>query len=592
MADALSPFARGLLAGLFLLSSGCSKGCKAQPYVPYTIGDEVAGDRDDAGAALASTATSLSQSAAKELTLDGTLYRAPEGGALRAALSDDVNLDGKRDAIFIVEKDKRMYFAQFVNGAFQEFASELSVPITSAALCDVTASIMSLGGGAFVGDLRSACGSSEADKPNRHIGVFVATRGSPSPKAAVHLGLSENREQPAMSVSVESLDVDGDGTRDVRVTMKPNVSPGEGTVLRPEAIPAASLVWFDRPTGFSPSLSEPESSLRASLDALRARPNDSGSVAGGEALRLLYGSLCGTRPRLLVPRARCDAAVARVLAETEVFIGSAYSSQKNVVLALATLERADAEQLLPAGPLREQLASAIRSKAPVLPAKGSRIFELPSGCATAASPSVGPLTYQANGQVHLQGTEGAFDFDAGSGDKAPGSEKPGAVDPSLLSNKQERLLEVYDPCDGRSLRATILNTAGDASRDLVLPVGGAVAGCGRDTKRSVRLLGQDGGSFHLLVAGVPLGLDASFAKAESLRAPKPTSGSNGGARSPNGALVATPTALGIHVQAVAGSRLWSNPSLPPYRDICQCTVRNDGKQVACATPQKVYVVEP
>lgn len=572
-----------------LLGAGCSKGCKSQPYVPYSIGEDGGAATEEGGAAESNAATTVVPAGAKELTLEGTVYRAPEGGVLRAAFSDDVDLDGKRDAVFVVEKDKRMYVALYRGGAFQEFASELAVATASSAACDTTASIVSLHGGAFAADLRAACGTSEGDKPNRHVGIFLPSKGQQVPKASVHLALTENREQPGLLVSAESVDVDGDGTRDVRVSLKPSIPAAE---LADNAVPSASLVWLDRPTGFSPSLSEPESSLRASLDALRTRPNDAGALAGGEALRVLYGALCGTRPRLLSPRVRCDAAVSRVLAETEVFVGSVYATQKNPTLALSVLERADAEQLLPAGPLREQLSTAIRAKAPVLAAKGSRFFELPTGCSPPVSPAIGPLSFLPSGHLHVQGGEGSFDVDTTTGDKDAGSEKNGAFDGAIVSDKRERLLEVYDPCDGRTLRATIMNAAGDASRDLLLPVPGAVSGCGRDTKRSVRLLGQDGSAFHLLAAGAPVALDGSFAKAESLRAPKVAAGTTGGARSLNGAYSAIATSLGIAVQSSAGTRLWTNASLPPYKDVCQCTVRNDGKQVACATAQRLYVVEP
>lgn len=581
-----SKSSRVLLAATVLSLTGCAKSCKSQPYVPYAIGDEVGEGAGEGGIEASVTASTLSPSAVKALTLGGKVYQAPEGGGLRAALSDDVDLDGKADAVFVVEKDKRLYLALFREGAFQELASDASVTISNPALCDVSASLVALGGGAFASDLRAACGTSESERPNRHVSIFLPQKGALPTKTTIRLGLSEARAEPPLSVVPEAVDVDGDGTRDVRVTLKATVPAAD---LRPEAVPTASLVWLDRPTGLSASLSEPESSLRASLDALRTRPSDPSALAGGEALRVLYGAMCGTRPRVLSPRVRCDAAVGRVLAETEAFVGAVHAAQKNVNLALATFERAEAEQLLPVSALRDQFAQAIRAKAPPFAAKTSRVFEMKTSCAP--SPAIGPLTYLGSGHVHLQGTDGSFDFDPATGDRDPGTDGPGAAEAPIVSDKKEHLLEVYDPCDGRSLRASIMNAAGNETRDLLLPIGGAVAGCGKDVKRSVRLLGQEGGAVHLLVAGAPVSLDASFSKAEALRALKASSGGSGTARSPNGSAHAVPTALGVLVQNAGTSRLWTNPSLPPARDLCQCTVRNDAKQIACASPTRVYVVE-
>ncbi|HVY47599.1 MAG TPA: hypothetical protein VHB21_17035, partial [Minicystis sp.] len=411
----------GLLAAA--LGLGACRGCHDEkPYTPYHLGDVAS-----ASGAASASATPPPDEAADggfEITrarapagdgrtwpLDAGEAKAPVGRTFALGLELDADGDGKTDLIaWARAPDGLRGELVYASGAAPgELRTVAALPGELApAGCTAKTSLARVGPRAATFDFAPSCPAATRDRATRWLAVV--RWGGGAPEVALELKVGATPEGERLTPSVETADKDGDGRRDVVVTLS--------LVGAPAPLPAgdarATLVFFDRPAGLARDPSEPEAGLKASLGALfgeARRPRAAAKTfASAEALRRLFAALCEEGGRAIVTTSagpvRCgelhvasDVALAEL--EAAVNLGEP-------VAAAAALARVDA--LGPNGPRKKDVEKLVAKTLPkITPGDVRTLAAAPAGGGVAG---YGPLAFLANGELLVKTAQGVVRADA------------------------------------------------------------------------------------------------------------------------------------------------------------------------------------
>lgn len=585
-----------------LLSTGCDTCRNDHPYVPYAIGE---------GGAAPSASTGLSQpaqptpSSTLEVTPTGEpappstttwehgdlRLRAPDGHHFEHGLFGDLDGDGKTDAVVIVRSfSAPTRFAAYVYVAGNDspvLMTSASLPASPRALG--RHGIQRVGSSALVS---IAVVPADGTAGARRVAFvdLVVEKGKPLvARPRLEVSVLDPKDAPALDVTVDASDRDGDGTRDLGLVF---------AVRDPRAPASARVAFFDRPAGFARDPEEPRASLALLAKAALAKaqkPKEAGLalelVASTAALaRAVCPELPGARTSewAFVTDSTCHSADALgdlALAEVVALANSgrpfsavaAFGRWRGPYVTRPKDKEREAEKALEAA-LRGVIPREVRTlrAAPLI---GKRHV-----------PSWGPISF-APGAVEVLTAEGVVRVDLATFEERK-SDSP-VWPTALLAPDGSRLVEVYDACRGGRLRATFApssKTPDAEPHDVPLPVETPlVPPCttSRGEPADVSPISWGPAGLELFVAGEPLVVDASLSHATSLLKPSGQRPSRGAASSPDGSAVALATPLGVVVRTPKGEFRVKGGGLGTA--LSQCTVADDASAIACLDGAKAVL---
>jgi hypothetical protein len=608
------PRGLGVLAAVLLAAAeaGC-KGChEDHPYVPYTIAldaapgapapdaqAEVEPERD--GGAFAERAGQAAPSGATHWSLSGFELDAPQGMVFEVGVTGDF---GAGPAAFAVvrgaatpEEPGALVFYK-ASGARPDVVVRVA---TGAGRCAASRRLVQVPGG-VVAELGLGCPAAASKDPSRLL--IAASAGKDGARVKLAVGIVDPPAAPTLGVSVDLADRDGDGVADVgvRVTLEGGDAPFE-----PAPRASAVVRWLDRPAGLSRDPDEPDASLRVLAAQANVRAASAKTAASVPPLvrqiRALFGALCaeGGAPRLLRARPLVDKVVfegpaaacgpSRGLEEAGLAAVRAAATEGNVVLALAALERA---QRAPATRTPTRAADAVgwieKLAPPAIAAEAPRaIAAVPDG-ERGRKPAWGPLAFEGSGKLLVRTAVGVVRVDPATGDETDAADVRRWPLSVTSPDGARSLLEVYDACDGVALHATLLHGEGDVL-DVPLPVsptGAARCGSARGEPAPTVPIAWGAQGLELLVLGEPL-LVSDASRASALRAPLAQPVTLGAPRSPNGASLAVPSALGLLVRGPRTRLLRARELDGTWAEQHGCVVSDDGARAACVRAGRAWV---
>lgn len=601
-----------LLAAAVLGLAGCGRACKTDhPYVPYAIGDGEAAGEDAALAATAEAgATELlataAPSGASRWTLDGLELTATAGRVFVMGLARDLDGDGAKDGLAIVRPtqddsapDEVLFFKGGARGvdAPSTIVAGPAAPGADAG-CARVARLAQVGRRSAMVELGASCPSSRGA---RWLGTLTFDRGVRLRFAAT---LLDPADAPKLQVEVDGTDRDGDGIDDValKVTLD-----GPNAPFEPMPRAAARLAWLDRPAGLSRDSEEPEASLRALAQAAAARAGrakEAAQVAGAvHQVRALYAAICAEAgvarfTKLSVGSGAIACGPSRALEESGFALARAHATLGDPARAAFALERA---QLSPATKTAARQLEALGWLAQVAPAAQAKtlraVAAVPQG-ERAATPSWGPLAFEATGKLLVRTAAGVARVDPETGDEAEAAGVAPWPAHVLGPDGTLRFLSVTAACDGGPLRAAFGATGpaqGEGSREVLLPIASPLGarctqgGGDRGEPAPVSALAWGPRGLEALVAGEPVLFAPDLARASLAAAALEQPGALGGARSPNGKVTVLPTSLGIIVRAGKARMLRAKELEGGYGELSACAVSDDASRVACVRGGRALV---
>jgi hypothetical protein len=595
--------------GLSLTTNGC-RGCHDnKPYTPYHLGDSPSGS---AAADVPAPASTLAPDAGYEATPatapkgDGKTWmlgdvevKAPVGRTF--GLGVELEGEGGKPSLLAWAKtpDGLRGELVFASSAAPEAKTVAALPGELAPSgCTAKTALVRFGPRSIAFDFKPNCPSAPLrERATRWIGIVRFPDPADGKAAAPELGLEIKIAALADGVTLEpafeSIDKDGDGRRDVVVTLTMNGAP------KPlAAAPAsASLIFFDRPAGLSRDPSEPAASLKVAAATIFSdahRPKGAAKVAAeAGAIRRLIGALCEEGGHPLVTTSggsvRCgetksDSEIAYAELEAAVNLGEP-------VAAVAALARIDL--LGKDGPRKKDVDRLTSKLLPsVTPTDVKTLTAVPAANAVMG---FGPLAFLANGDLLVRTAQGIVKADATLAESPaePRTWMTGLAYPPAESTW--KLVGAERRCTMPSLVAHFeVKGAAPEAGELALPIP-TPARCAPGSLTAISLGQNSGGAlvaFGLEVVQIPLANTPTANLPESLKAEPLAEEQLGAARSPDGVALALPTARGVLVAAVEGSgkkakaALWSGPEL---NQASFCVPANAGKRLACVAQGKAIV---
>jgi hypothetical protein len=508
---------------------------------------------------------------AQRWNLDGRDLDAPAGRHFEQALVSDFNADGSNEIAAWTLPDKASNEALPGELWFYPHAGEpkklLDFPsfLPTGPDCTPVASLSQSGARTLTLDVRVSC--------TARLVARAATRAlaivDPFSDTAPRFGVRGAEPAPGelLSMNLVSRDEDNDGREDYRLS----VGMGVGTTP-PEVF--AELLFLDRAAGVSRDGREPVKSLLETLkkDGARSQKKKTAeqALAHVDETRRLLASLCaeGATPRVfgwLGDPLRCGGLqdVVDRLATLEV---SAWLAEGDAGQALAALSRDGWYFGAMRQKLRTQLASDIEKKLTTVPASKIVIGARPKAF---KPPSYSPLTFEPSGALLIQTESGLFRF-------APEAAREEAVAPESgptpwpleVTAGEQRWLGVSYSCDRSEVSLLIVggNAQPPAPSKLLAPRPG-VCGGGTFRENLAPSPASTGRTIEALVGGTPI-------NEKSPELPHP-----GAARSPNGTVLAVPTALGLLLRGPKPRLFkidgWSLPQMSG------CVADDSGNRAAC-----------
>ncbi|HEY8041527.1 MAG TPA: hypothetical protein VIF15_17090 [Polyangiaceae bacterium] len=604
--------------GLALAATGCH-GCRDDhPYVPYAIGSPEAGpDASDEAAPSASAPTAGDAGGSFEgeaaitappglarWPVEGVVLEAPSGLVFVAAVVQDLDGDGKKDAFALVrpvegnDPGELAWYRGQPGGDVE--AGALAEPVTFAppALardsgCTPVDRLVLVGRHAVMAELGAQCAAHATGVPDRWMAVVAAGTVA---RVRLAVTIADPPGAPALTLDADAADRDGDGRPDLalRITLEGGSAP-----LEPGPRVSATLAWLDRPAGLSRDAGATESSfaLLAATAGARARnAKDAAAVPGLVAqARALFGAVCveGGAPRLtgVVGTGAIACGAARPLEDAGLAEVHAYVTSGDALRASLALDRAERP---PAARTPARLTEArgwIAALAPVANVRAVRAVAGVPELSHGHGPAWGALAFEASGKLLVLTRAGVVRVDPDAGDENAAPDVPAWRAAVVSPEGTMRWIETYDPCDGVALRGTF--ASGDDMRDVALPVAPALgdhcAGSRGSPARAVPVAWGPGG-LEAIVEGQPLLVAADLAHATPLAAFLDSPVLLGSPRSPDGKTLVVATAAGLLVRGPSRARLLRAPELEgAYSDQRDCTVSNDGTHVACVRGSKAWV---
>jgi hypothetical protein len=599
--------------GLWLaLSSLSCHGCKNDhPFVPYSIDGEGAPAALDAEAeAAAPDAMTFGDArvmtappAAARWSLDGLALVAPEGKIFVLGMTGDFDGDGAIDALAVVrdasapDLGEAWEYRGSASGLLPavRVAGPPKLPLDPS--CSGTPRLARVGSHAVLVELGAVCAERSAASMSRWVGV-VDLKGSPRLLAAATVLDPEGAAR--LQLDAESADFDGDGRDDLllRVTLD-----GGGPPFEPGPKVSAVVRWLDRPTGLSREPNEPEASLHALATLAMAhaqKPKDALSVPLlVHQARALFVAICaeGRAPRLthVLGDHPIQCGTSHALEELLYAETRAYVTLGDPLRATAALDEAVA---LPGARTAARVTEAkgwIEKMAPVTQASSLRAVLAVPESEHGRPPAWGALAFEPSGKLLVRTPVGVVRMDPAQGDEADASgvsKWPSEVLSTGTSEAKRRFLDVYDPCDGWAIRATIASTGGNDVRDIALPVAPKIGPrCEGARGLAVRAIPIAWGPLGLeaITLGFPVLVAPDLSRAVPLESPLGQPTTLGAPRSPDGRTLVLPTLEGILVTGARPRLLRAKELEGAYAELYDCAVSDDATRVACIRGGRAFV---
>ncbi len=431
--------------------------------------------------------------------------------------------------------------------------------------CKLSVELAQTGPASFTLDVSATCPAGGIVRaPTRSLDV-LSVQGV-SPRLLQRLRLADPALGETLTIRVESLDLDGDGRDDVKVTF---TMERDGTTRES----SASMLWLDRAAGSARDDSEPRKSFAdiGSVELVRSQgANTSKHVAERlDNAKRLYSYLCeeGGAPRVTdgdgTPLSCGDLQTAFSfyrLAELRAAL-----TRNDLASALSVLDRADWYGPKPSEKERLELQKELLTRHPLLPTRRTPIRA--RARAQAPEPRRSPLSFDARGRLMILGPEGISRADENGAIRDVSEE----VDPwplIIFSDSERQPSGLTFPCDASTVGVVARGNDGRLSHALTTewlsPRPGSCNGSQAFRRPELRTISWSGDELSAVIGAQLFGNN-----------PKPAPGTP---LSPDGRFRVHTTSVGLLVVGPDEQRLWRVDG-----DERECVVANGGDRVACLT---------
>ena len=581
------------VCALGALVSACSSSCERhKPYVPFESQDATPALIDAAVIPMADgSAVSLANATEWE-SAGGKIVAPPDHGFVQA-LSGDFDGDGSVDAIAVAKRMTDMgpgaiWFYRGAPGGMREPSLTLAAPeLTTDPTCSPKPLLERSGAHSVYAELGLECAGHDSVGAKRLLALLVVdARG-----VRVH-GTFTFQPPPYLNLSVagDGSDQDGDGVDDVSLVFS---LPGPQGVLK------TRLSWFDRATGLSRNVEEPENSLREIVKRIGPSvdsPKEARTVHGTvDAMHQLARVMCADAGGPSVSSTNLElpkCATSRALRDAAFLDVKGFVTLKDPARALQAFDVAVASKELPSASAVRDTERAILKLAPAAVATRVTTIEGVTPPPRAKTAEWGSLSFMTPTTFLVRGQTDSSEVDAATGKVIGTSTQtwgPRVVSPDGSS----RFVEVYNPCDGGPFHATFAPERDGDPRDVLLPLRTSLQPCKRGEGERARVvpLSWTTKGFALLVNGVPVrvadgegGLVTPVDLFDAGDAPR------GSPRSPDGKVSAVTSSLGVLVGTGKKKRLFRFPEIPPL-SLIDCVPNEQASLLACVRGERVIVGE-
>lgn len=579
---------------LFLSAGGCSKACKNDhPYVPYAI---------DGGTGTAPPSATTSASAALQSGVDAGAVPmlAPSEDGLTMALGANtiqappaavfgpgavVSLCGPGQDLLgtsTLKESARALPSVHFAGSCTGFALRPMLP-AGADIGDPTCTpgflVSALAPGAVFVDQHAVCGGHSGFSLPRRVALITGRSGSVSPR--FQATLTEVSGSGRIGLVPAFGDLDGDGIGDLSL----GVTLGESGA----GVARLLLRFYDRPAGPTRDPEEPARSASEAQRGLEGRvsKDPDGALRGAASLRELLRAVCseGGAPVLSLASGPVSCGVGPVLSALLSLRLRAHLQQGDTLAAAAVLREAERGISVYDTKKRAELSAQFRRGLALRDLPAPRVLSATLGAAS-RGPALAPMFFDERGGLVFRDEAGARrwdpETDATEPSAATWSDKVVTKDGAL------RLIEVYDPCDGGRLRATLAPTGAGEPREVPLPLDADFGT--RCTRRgpdiSVVALGEGPRGLDVLVQGrrFLLPLRGGPALASGAYKSAVEGAIPGGAASPDGKVIVVPQASGLLVVSVGKPAVFHDGTSGA---LSQCVVSDNATHAACVQGTKL-----
>lgn len=341
-------------AAAFAAALPACDGCSHEPKVPFKLGGEDAGN-EPALERVADAESRAYESAVDRPKIDGKEIPVD---FVRALLAHDLDGDGDRDALLLVHdtvQRLRLVASMRDDSGYQAPTDVAGFTAPGDASCTTSsASLSAIARDKGVLQVALACGDPPRPMPDS---LTVLSLEAP-PRVYERFEVAGDKETALLSLSLAGKDVDGDGHTDLLLRV---ARRAEG-----DADAALELTWFDRASGLSRDVREPETTFAAWASLAREQLPKKPEKARVSAERTLFfeNALCRERgaPALIVsgaPGITCGRSAGAASALVTKALADA--REKHVADALADYAELAARGQLPSGKPLERLMKALSS---------------------------------------------------------------------------------------------------------------------------------------------------------------------------------------------------------------------------------------
>jgi hypothetical protein len=595
----------GAMVAVFALTLASCRACKNEhPFVPYSIDGETPPPTAEAGEDVAPSPEARSYADASAVvappgaarwTLDGLTLVAPEGKVFVIGLTGDFDDDGKLDAITVVKSasgpdaGEAWFYRGIASGVAPGVLAGLQHEVAADPSCSPEPTLARIGPHSVLFEVRVVCAERTTRGTRRWFGIVDLQWGAATTYQSVVI---DPDDAPKLTIDAERWDFDHDGQDDLllRVTLE-----GGGPPFEPGPKVGAVVRWLDR-RGLSRERDEPEGSLHAIAAAAMAHANKPKEAASVPALvrqaRALFVALCteGRHRRIYLAEVQCGTTHALeelALAETR-----AYVTMGDPLRAASALDLAVVPPSTKTPARITEAQGWIEKMAPPAQATVLRAVAAIPRSERGRTPSWGALAFEASGKLLVRTPAGVARVDPQLGDESAANGVTTWPSEVLSADGGRRLIDAYDPCDEFALRATIVATAGNDAKDVLLPieptVGSRCQGARGIPARAVPIAWGPLG-LELVVGGFPVLVSPDLSRAVPLDQPLGQPVTPGAPRSPDGRTLVMPVTEGILVMGARARLLRAKELEGAYGELYDCAVSDDAARVACARGGRAFV---
>lgn len=599
---------RGAYLLPMLLASGCDSCNEERPYTPFGVASSAAisasapsapastGPRNGDAASFRPAALRRAPPRASLWKIAGLALEAPPDRRFSTGLVADFDGDGRRDVVAwtlprgdaaTTAAHGELWFYR-PRGDTSELARKKIAQspgfVPSGPGCTVDAELAQTGPRSVTLDVRARCSDPVIPRsPTRGVSVLAPANDAPR---IIALRIADPAPGESLELGVESLDRDGDGRDDVRVTV---AVAAEGR----DKPATADLVWLDRAAGPSRDATQPARSLTdlGSLEVVRAKgKNTSRAVLMRvDDARRLYASLCAESGTARVfdedgePLACGDLDRAFVwLATAEL---RAALTQHDVIRAFSVLGR-DGWYHAELPPkerrkLEQELIGAVVEREVEAP----RVVNV-TPRSRGSTPRWSPLTFDSAGDLLVLTARSVARADLGSLEVEDASEE---VDPwpvTVIGGDESQWSGIGLSCDRSEV--VLLTTDANGTPNPADPIGllsprpGSCKTPGAGPHPEAIPVEWTGARRIGLIAGYPFGREGRLSATVSRGSP----------RSPDGRHLVVVTPLGLLVTGSKKPELWRGSVLGRPESLRECVIATGARAVACVRDQRVLLIRP